>query len=207
MPDFSTLLLLLAGSYLIGSIPVAFLLVSSNYQMDLRKKGSANIGAMNSFEVTGSRALGITIGVLDALKGAAAVMLPFILSVPPPYLPVSHGITLLGVVCGHNYNLWLSITSRRLEGGKGLAAAAGGLLVFMTWLLPAWALLYGLGLLLFEQWRGRRDIIAGNVFATCLLPLPAFLLYNTYGLLLGLGLQLLILPKHARQVINLLKPT
>lgn len=65
----------LAGlSYLIGSIPFAFLLLKWTTGKDIRTLGTGNVGAMNSYDVTGSKLIGITVGVLDALKGAAAVI-------------------------------------------------------------------------------------------------------------------------------------
>lgn len=205
MPEHATLALLFAAAYLVGSLPVAYVLVYFNQEVDLRATGSSNIGAMNAYEVTGSRALGATIALLDALKGAAAVLLPmFIHGLVPSHMFLLRSIALLGVVTGHNYNIWLSASSGRLAGGKGLASAAGGLLLFMAWLVPLWILLYAAGLLLFEMWKGYREIIAGNVFALFLMPLPAYLIYDTQGLFTILLLLLLILPKHIEQVRQLL---
>ncbi len=205
MPDPASPLLLFVGAYLVGSIPVAFILVKLTRGGDLREMGSSNIGAMNAYEVTHSRPLGVMIGCLDALKGAAAVILlpiAFEGSVDP-FPP--QAIALIGVVAGHNYNLWLSIGSGELEGGKGLAAAGGGLLFFMPWLAPVWAGLYAVGLLVCEQWRGERNIIMGNVFALLMLPVPGYLIYGWEGLSTSLLVVLLILPKHVRQMRELLE--
>lgn len=204
MPEYLTWGLLFIAAYLLGSLPVAYVLVYFNHEVDLRQEGSSNIGAMNAYEVTGSRALGVTTAVLDALKGAAAVLLPmFIQGLVPSQMFLLRSTALLGAVAGHNYNIWLSFSSGRLAGGKGLAAAGGGLLLYMGWLVPLWGLLYAAGLLLFEMWKGYREIIAGNVFALAVLPIPAYLIYDGPGLLTVLLLLLLILPKHVRQVMDL----
>jgi glycerol-3-phosphate acyltransferase PlsY len=206
MPDLSPTVLLLAAAYLIGSIPVAFLLVKLSRGADLRDMGSSNIGAMNAYEVTESRRLGISAGLLDGLKGFASILvLPWLLhSSSPADIFALQSITLIGVVAGHNYNVWLSISRGQLEGGKGLAAAGGGLIPFMAWLLPVWVLLYAAGLLLCEQWRGERNIIAGNVFALLALPLPAYFIYGSKGFWASLFVGILILPKHVQQVRDLL---
>lgn len=206
MPDFLSTALLLVAAYFVGSIPVAFILVKVARGGDLRDLGSSNIGAMNTYEVTHSRLLGISVGLLDALKGFAGVLLlPIFIDGGPSAQPqILRSVALLGIVAGHNYNLWLSIGSGRLEGGKGLAAAGGGLLVFMAWLIPGWGLLYAVGLLLCEQWRGERKIIVGNVFALLTLPLPGYFLYGSEGLWTCLLVAGLILPKHVQQVYDIL---
>lgn len=194
------------GAFLIGSVPVAFLVVQLTHRLDLKHRGSGNVGAMNAFEVTGSPRVGISIGVLDAVKGAIAVAAGFwMLGAESPSdapLPLA---ALIGVVAGHNYNPWLSLQSGRIEGGKGLAAAGGGLLVYEPLLVPAWAGLYALGILAYGLFTGTRRIIAGNVIALALLPVPAYLLYGREGLIVGLALAVLALPKHHRQVRDLLR--
>ena len=61
-------------SYLLGSIPFAFLLTRLATGLDVRHLGSGNIGAANAFRVT-RLSLGLVVLVLDAMKGALAVML------------------------------------------------------------------------------------------------------------------------------------
>lgn len=204
--DWYLLLACFGGAFLIGSIPVAYLVVHLTHRLDLTRRGSGNVGAMNAFEVTGSRWVGVSIGIGDALKGVIAVAVGMwmlgVESPSPAPLPLA---ALAGVVAGHNYNPWLSLQSGRLEGGKGLAAAGGGLLVYEPLLVPVWAGLYAAGILIYGLWVGTRRIIAGNVVALTLLPLPAYLLYGTEGLLVALVLALITLPKHRAQVRDLLE--
>lgn len=206
--DSFLLLTCFAGAYLIGSIPFAYLVVFLTHRFDLTRKGSSNVGAMNAYEVTGSRLVGVSIGLLDAIKGALAVGIAAWTigaeASPPPHVPLA---AIAGVVAGHNYNLWLSLQSGHLEGGKGLAAAAGALLVFQPYLVGAWALLYAAGIFAYGLWSGSRRIIVGNVVATGLLPVAAYAIYGSSGTSTALVLAVLVLPKHWRQLRQLLGST
>src|ERR1700739_663056 len=71
-------LLLIAASYLLGSIPFGYLLVRIFRGEDVRRSGSGNIGATNVSRK--SPLLGVLTLLLDAGKGAAAVVLAILLS-------------------------------------------------------------------------------------------------------------------------------
>jgi glycerol-3-phosphate acyltransferase PlsY len=205
-----TLLLCALAGWLLGSIPTAYLLVKRRHGLDVRFEGSTNVGANNAYRTTGSRRIGIAVMVLDVVKGIAAVvvgwavasglgeMTPF----EAAFWPES--AALLGAIGGHNYNLWLSLSAGRLAGGKGLATAAGGLLLVMPLVVPVWGVLFVVG-----RWavapRGVRDTIFGNVIATALVPLAAWAVYGTAGFVVILGVALLVLPKHVGQVRELLR--
>ena len=60
-------------SYLLGSIPFGYLLVRVFRGKDIRQSGSGNIGATNVSRI--SPLLGVITLLLDALKGAGAVVL------------------------------------------------------------------------------------------------------------------------------------
>ena len=66
--------LLSLASYLLGSVPTGFVLVSLLHGKDIRKQGSGNIGATNVWRSYGAT-LGILTFVIDALKAAAAIFL------------------------------------------------------------------------------------------------------------------------------------
>ncbi len=202
-------LLSLLLAYVIGTFPTAYLLVKLAQRIDLRRAGSTNIGALNAYEVTGSRLIGASVALIDMLKGALAVWVSYNIglhyaNVFDPFLFKSLG--LIGVVAGHNYNLWLSLSAGKLSGGKGLAAAAGGLLLTMPLLIPLWIVTHYIGRWLFAQWRGINDVIPGNVFATSLFPVFAWLLYGPQGAYIGLILAALVIPKHVHQMQELLHP-
>jgi glycerol-3-phosphate acyltransferase PlsY len=137
--------------YLIGSLPTAYLLVKWKSRIDIREEGSGNVGTLNSMQVTRSRAVGATVLLLDVLKGVAAIMC--VRSVVSPDFPA---IAVAGVaaVGGHNFPVWLGF-----RGGRGLATAAGILLV-LAWLTVAvW------GLFWFVGFRIARDVNVGNALA------------------------------------------
>src|SRR5271165_3134439 len=70
------ILIIVAVSYLLGSIPFGYLLVRIFRKEDVRLTGSGNIGATNVAR-TGSKWLAIATLLLDALKGYAAVTFAF----------------------------------------------------------------------------------------------------------------------------------
>lgn len=121
-------ILALIGSYLIGSIPTAYVLVRLRLRQDIRNMGSGTMGARNVYRVLGWRSA-VLVLLLDAAKGAAAIYLCYRLGVDP-YLGLA------AAVVGHIFPVWL-----KFQGGKGLATALGGLAGMGMW--PA-LLVFGL---------------------------------------------------------------
>ena len=133
------ILIIVAVSYLLGSIPFGYLLVRVFRGQDVRKTGSGNIGATNVAR-TGSKGLAIATLLLDALKGYAAVAFAFWLAGTHRFADQvttnlydqstqtmdSHTVFLLAAlaafvaILGHMFTVWL-----RFKGGKGAATAAG----------------------------------------------------------------------------------
>lgn len=112
-------LVAVAVSYVIGSIPAAYLAGKSR-GIDLRKHGSGNLGATNVFRVLGAR-IGILVFLVDAAKGALPVIfLPQWTSGEFPVLLVQIACGLAAIL-GHVRPVFL----RFGKGGKGVATAAG----------------------------------------------------------------------------------
>jgi glycerol-3-phosphate acyltransferase PlsY len=118
--------------YLSGSIPFGLLLVRATRGVDVRERGSGNIGATNVARVAG-KSLGVLVLVLDALKGALPVLLARFLE-PGPVVPAAVG---LAAFAGHVAPPWLGF-----RGGKGVATALGVLLVLAPRPALAGALTY-----------------------------------------------------------------
>jgi glycerol-3-phosphate acyltransferase PlsY len=131
---------LIAGAYLVGSIPFSFLVVRLTSGTDLRNVGSGNVGATNVLRTRGKRA-GLIALILDLAKGFAAVHIASVMvglqAWPFPYEPgggALHspnfwiGLTALVAVIGHMYPVWL-----KFRGGKGVATAAGVFLAIDPW--------------------------------------------------------------------------
>ena len=103
--------------YVLGSIPFGLLLTMAGGVGDVRKIGSGSIGATNVLR-TGRKGLAAGTLLLDALKGAAAVLIC-------ARLGGTGGMFLGGfaAVLGHMYPVWL-----KFRGGKGVATGFGVLI-------------------------------------------------------------------------------
>jgi acyl phosphate:glycerol-3-phosphate acyltransferase len=141
-------IVVLAGSYLLGSIPFGYL-IGRIAGIDIRKAGSCNIGATNVVRVLGKR-YGYPVFVLDFFKGFGAVKISMLLATGRP--PDWNSPELLGImaavfsVVGHSYPPWL-----KFKGGKGVATSAGavfaltavgGLIAVATWIVIFWLTRY-----------------------------------------------------------------
>jgi glycerol-3-phosphate acyltransferase PlsY len=112
-------LALLAGAYLIGSVPFSYLVARAFGVADVRRVGSGNVGATTVMRSAG-KAAGLLAFFLDALKGAAAALAVSWLAPTSSVLPA---LAALGAMIGHMYPLWL-----RFQGGKGVATGVGAFL-------------------------------------------------------------------------------
>jgi len=111
--------LVLAGSYLLGSIPFSYLVARVFGVGDVRKVGSGNVGATNVMRSAG-KAAGVLAFLLDATKGAAAT---FLVGLLDPHDHVTPSLAAIAAVLGHIFPVWL-----RFQGGKGVATGAGAFL-------------------------------------------------------------------------------
>ena len=112
-------------SYIIGSIPTAYICGRLLKGIDIRKFGSGNVGATNALRILGKPA-GITVLALDILKGFLVVFLwgDFIISRNMYAYAELLRITLgLSCICGHIWTIFL-----KFKGGKGVATTFGVLL-------------------------------------------------------------------------------
>jgi len=179
-------------SYLLGSIPFGFLLVKSSQGKDIRSFGSGNIGATNVFRK--SRLTGILTLVLDAGKGALAVVLAgWLLENSASW----QAIAAVSAIIGHIFPVWL-----KFKGGKGVATGCGAFLA----LCPL-AVLTTLGLFVLIL-ATTRYISAASIAATAMFPVWAYL----YGFpvpvfLWGATGALLIIAKHHQNIRRIFSGT
>jgi len=118
------------AAYLLGSIPVGYLLVRIFRRQDIRTFGSGNIGATNVLRSEG-KALGAATFILDVCKGALAVLLAAMIAGSVlPMVPQRNveALAALFAVLGHMFPVWL-----RFRGGKGVATGFGVFLVAAPW--------------------------------------------------------------------------
>jgi glycerol-3-phosphate acyltransferase PlsY len=119
-------LLVIVVAYLLGSIPVGYLLVRIFLRKDVRAVGSGNIGATNVLRF-GGKGLGAATFLGDVLKGCAAVWFGgYIGALLAAGTPQRNWMALaaLAAVLGHVFPVWL-----RFKGGKGVATGFGVFLV------------------------------------------------------------------------------
>src|SRR6266513_2722383 len=101
-----TYVLTVVISYLLGSIPFGFL-VGRFAGIDIRQRGSGNIGATNVVRVLGKK-YGYVVFFADALKGLIAVRLGLYLGHHDPVRSHLLGIlAAVSVVVGHSFSIWL----------------------------------------------------------------------------------------------------
>jgi glycerol-3-phosphate acyltransferase PlsY len=180
---------LLVG-YLLGSIPFGLILTRLGGKGDIRAIGSGNIGATNVLR-TGSKGLAAATLVLDAVKGAAAVLLA------QRYWPEGVQFAAAGAMIGHLYPVWL-----KFQGGKGVATLLGVIAPLLWWQGPAVYALVWLGLLLMI----RISSVAGLI-AAATPPLAAVVMNKDELFPLLLGFALLVIWKHRANIQRLFAGT
>ena len=164
--------LVLAASYLIGSIPTGYIIVKLFTGQDIRTVGSGSTRATNVKRVMGKKWFFVVM-LLDALKGALPVVLTALFGADfaGGLLPVLAAIC---VILGHSKSVFLNFT-----GGKSVASGVGtllaldwqaGLIIAAVWGVVTWV---------------SRYVSLGSVVALALSPLimwflnapPAYIVY------------------------------
>ena len=108
----------LLGVYLIGSIPVGFLVARAAGGFDIRGKGSGNIGATNVLRTLGPIPAVLTL-LGDVAKGYLAVRAAEVLGPEPAWGAAGALLAIVG-------NCWPVFL--RFKGGKGVATGLGAFL-------------------------------------------------------------------------------
>ena len=173
--------LLIAGSYLFGAIPTAYLVTRYFKGVDIRDFGSGNVGATNVMIHVGWWH-GFLQGIWDCLaKGALPVFLAHVLD---QSLAVQVAVGLVAIA-GHNWSPYLGFT-----GGRGVATAVGVLFGSQLW--PEFfilTLVLGImGRLLFK------DTGMWTLVALIVLPVIAVILHRPpeiFYMTLGIGVLLI----------------
>jgi glycerol-3-phosphate acyltransferase PlsY len=167
-------------SYLIGSIPTAYIFGRVLKGVDIRRFGSGNVGATNAMRLLG-KSVGITVLVLDILKGFLAVFLLGNILEEKTLLPHEPLLIALGIaaICGHNWTVFLNF-----KGGKGIATTLGVLIAFavnipglnliLSLVILTWILIFAVS----------RIVSLSSIIAAISLPIymalfkqPVFMLY------------------------------
>lgn len=161
------LILIIIISYLLGSIPTAYLILKKIKGIDIRKAGSGNVGGMNAFEVSGKKIVGITVFLIDFLKGFLAVTITKELF-ENNFLNV--GLAVIFVVFGHCFSIWIGF-----KGGRGLATALGSTFSFIPSAFIIWGIVWLITYLF------KKDIHLGNIWATISTMILLLINYNFFN--------------------------
>lgn len=111
--------------YVLGSIPIGFLVVRWLQGVDVREIGSGRIGGTNVLRAAGWKTA-LAVMLMDTLKAALAVTIARWLG--PGDSPVVLALTGVAAVVGHNYSLFLGF-----RGGAGAMSAIGGAIALWPW--------------------------------------------------------------------------
>ena len=118
--------LVMALSYVIGSIPSGFLIVKLFSGQDVRQVGSGRTGGTNAMRAAGLPA-GILTGLFDTIKGAACVWLAQLI-LPSDTQVIGMVLAGLFAIIGHNYSVFL-----HFKGGAGGAPTVGAAFAIWPW--------------------------------------------------------------------------
>ncbi len=181
-------LCLLPVAYLLGTFPSAAIVARSR-GVDITKSGSGNPGASNAARLLGWRA-GLVVLLADIGKGALAAGVG-------SALDGHRGAYLLGVaaVLGHVFPV-----TRRFKGGRGVATAAGALVV----VFPVVVLV--VGVIWFAIARGLRRASIASLVCAVLFPTVVAVRGASWGdIAVASGLGLLVVLRHLSNVRRLIR--
>ena len=182
-------------SYLSGAVPASYIMGRVWKGIDLRKHGSGNVGAANTFRVLGPIP-GITVLLVDVLKGLVAVLfisrLAMGSSLSYEWVKVFCGIA---AICGHNWTIFL-----KFKGGRGVATSTG---VFLGLAWQAMLLVISVWLVIVAL---TRYISLGSILGAVVLPILVYTLNAPLPyLLFSILTSLLVIIKHIPNIKRFIK--
>ncbi|MHB8906715.1 MAG: glycerol-3-phosphate 1-O-acyltransferase PlsY [Melioribacteraceae bacterium] len=198
-------------SYLAGSIPTSIIVSKLVRGIDIREHGSGNAGGSNVFRILGWK-YGVLVILLDALKGALAVIIVarlYLDSFPFKNITPFDDFTLVQIICGVAAvigHIWTIFAGFR--GGKGIATGLGVLIMIVT---VDMALALGVFFLVVSL---SRYISLGSIAAAVAVPLILVIRENLFGidiqgyhtiLPFTILLALLVIYTHRKNIDRLIK--
>ncbi|EHL7258251.1 glycerol-3-phosphate 1-O-acyltransferase PlsY [Staphylococcus pseudintermedius] len=184
------LILLFIVSYLIGSIPSGYLIGKIFFKKDIRKYGSGNMGATNSFRVLGKPA-GFAVTFFDIFKGFIVVFLLVLFNVE------IHGL-LVGIfaILGHVYPIYL-----KFRGGKAVATSAGVMLAVNPILLLILAAIF------FAILKLTKYVSLSSIIAAICCVIGSFFVSDYIMLITSFVVAILLIYRHMSNIKRIIKGT
>lgn len=186
-------------AYLLGSIPTSVWIGKAYYNLDIRKHGSFNAGATNTFRVLGKKP-GIIVLLIDVTKGSLAVLLPYFLisnSISYDRLVLIQILTAIMAVVGHVFPLFANF-----DGGKGVATSLGVIIGLHP---PAAIICFAIFLLVFII---SKYVSLGAIVASFLFPILINFLFQVDSFWLRLFsviLGAIVIITHKKNIVRILK--
>jgi acyl phosphate:glycerol-3-phosphate acyltransferase len=177
------------GAYLVGAVPVGWLVGRAFGLGDIRRHGSGNIGATNVLRTLGRLPAVVTL-LGDVLKGYLAVTLAARLA---PDDPLAIAVATVAAVVGNCWSIFLGF-----RGGKGVATGLGALLRLVPWATLAALPVFVVVVATF------RYVSLGSLLAAVCVPLGAALLgYPRAAVVAALAVALIVVGRHHANIARL----
>ena len=190
-------ILLMALSYILGSVPNALWIGKVFKGIDVREHGSKNTGSTNAARVLGAK-LGILTLILDISKGLVPTLIAILLKVDffENLTKIENFDYVLVGICailGHVFSIFMNF-----KGGKAVATTLGVFLV----LVPK-AILFA-AIVFFVVFTIFRYVSLSSIFAAVSLPIFTYFLYQQIiYVILGILIAILIIVKHKSNIERL----
>ena len=181
-------------SYLVGSIPVGYLLTKLLTGKNILKQGSGNVGSTNVGRVAGKK-IAVVTQLLDMTKGFLPVAIYLFFAdekIGSSYLYV-YWLALAAII-GHDFSVFL-----KFKGGKGVNTTLGA-----SVLLAPISVFISVAIYFIVKWQFKY-VSLGSIILGILLPLTEFIFHGFnstfYYLLVCMGLIILM---HRTNIVRLL---
>jgi len=176
-------------AYLIGAVPIGWLVARAFGVTDIRRHGSGTIGATNVLRTLGRLPAIVTL-LGDVLKGYAAVVVAGALA---GGAPAAMAAAAVAAVVGNCWSVFLGF-----RGGKGVATGLGALLRLVPWATLAALPVFVVVLASF------RYVSLASLLAALCVPLGALVLgYPGVSTLAALTVAALVVGRHHANIARL----
>ena len=163
------LLIIVVISYLIGSLPTAYLIARVIHKVNIFEIGSGNMGGTNVARVMGLH-WGILTVLIDTAKGMFAVYLAQKLM--PNYILSSSMLAAVWAVIGHNWSAIATLLyyhfrkEFKIIGGKGAATAFGTIIMLLPPTASLIILIAGIGIAVLTRYASLSVLVSFSVALT-----------------------------------------
>ena len=190
-------ILLMALSYILGSVPNALWIGKVFKGIDVREHGSKNTGSTNAARVLGAK-LGILTLILDISKGLVPTLIAILLKVDffenlTKIENLDYVLVGICAILGHVFSIFMNF-----KGGKAVATTLGVFLVLVPKAILFAAIVFFVVFVIF------RYVSLSSIFAAISLPIFTYFLYQQIVyIILGILIAILIVVKHKSNIERL----